>query len=204
MRKIFFKRNSKLNRIALLNWQGTCRWKWWEMVLDRPTFRVVWVLKTTTSHKITRKMVCLCCCWLTSARSCWPFRGQGPTKERRTQGSDGRKQKNETISWEILQEFLSWSFFKVKFKFLQFQTVTLLRPIGTSVYNWKTFTETEILSKYTKVMKWGLKIHRWHIRKNYWIGSNLRLSWEEEEERSLCGSEATLPELFRQDWRVLW
>ena len=32
----------------------------------------------------------------------------------------------------------------------------------------------------------------------------MRLSWEEEEERSLWGREATLPELRRQDCRVRW
>ena len=35
-------------------------------------------------------------------------------------------------------------------------------------------------------------------------GRYLRLSWEEEEERSLWGREATLPELRRQDCRVRW
>ena len=35
-------------------------------------------------------------------------------------------------------------------------------------------------------------------------GAYLRLSCEEEEERSLWGSEATLPELLRHDCRLFW
>lgn len=148
------KRIWKLNRIALQDWRGTCRWKGWKMVLDKPIVHVLWDLAIAKSHKIIGKVVC--CSWLTSSRSCWPFRGQRSTEESRTKGSERTKQKNvncNATSWVILQEFLEIQvFIKFQHKGILFRVIgTLLLPT----------TERQMITK----MKRKILYITWHLIK---------------------------------------